>query len=110
MLLRLGYEIDAVNNGLEVLQASKRMRYVLVLMDIVMPMMDGITATQEIHRRFPASELPWIIAFMAYDHSNIRAKCLEAGKDNITKPVTLNELRVMLMKYVGQPGRHILNV
>jgi CheY-like chemotaxis protein len=102
MLRRLGYEADAVNNGLDVLQALKQQMYVLVLMDIVMPLMDGITATQEIRRLFPASELPWIIAFTAYDHSDIRAKCLEVGMDDyIAKPVTLNELRAILMKYVG---------
>ena len=56
MLQRLGYGADAVNNGLEVLKALKRQRYALVLMDIVMPAMDGIAATREIRRRFPASE------------------------------------------------------
>jgi CheY-like chemotaxis protein len=58
MLQRLSYETDAVNNGLEVLQALKRHIYVLVLMDIVMPLMDGIETTQVIRRSFPASEQP----------------------------------------------------
>jgi CheY-like chemotaxis protein len=100
MLHRLGYEADTVNNGLEVLQALKRQRYALVLMDIVMPVMDGIAATKEIRRRFPASERPKIIAFTAYVHPDVRKKCLVAGMDDyISKPVKKEELEAILMKY-----------
>ena len=100
MLRRLGYEADAVNNGLEVLQALERRKYDLVLMGIVMPKMDGITATQEIRRRFPISELPRIVALTAYVHPDVRKKCFEAGMDDyITKPVMLNDLKAILMKY-----------
>ena len=106
MLQRLGYEADAVNNGLEVLQALKRQRYALVLMDIVMPKMDGIAATKEIRRRFPASELPKIIAFTAYVHTDVKKKCLAAGMDGyISKPVKKEELEAILMKYSGEPAR-----
>lgn len=105
MLKRLGYEADSVNNGLEVLSALKRRMYDLVLMDIVMPGMDGITATQEIRRRFPAMDLPRIIAVTAYVHPDIRKKCLAAGMDDyITKPVKMNELKAALMKYSGEPA------
>ena len=66
--------------------------------------MDGISATQEIRKLFPTSELPKIIAFTAYDHPDVREKCLEAGmNDYITKPVRLNELEAILMKYSGEP-------
>jgi len=100
MLRRLGYEADAVNNGLEVLQALERRKYDLVLMGIVMPKMDGITATQEIRRCFPISELPRIVALTAYVHPDVRKKCFEAGMDDyITKPVMLNDLKAILMKY-----------
>jgi CheY-like chemotaxis protein len=100
MLLRLGHKTDAVNNGLEVLQALKRKNYALVLMDIAMPLMDGITATQEIRRSFPPSEQPRIVAYTAYDLPEVRKRCLEAGMDDyMTKPVRLNELQAMLMKY-----------
>ena len=84
------------------LQALERQTYDLVLMDIVMPEMDGITATQEIRKRFPASELPKIIAFTAYIHPDVSKKCFEAGMDDyITKPVRMNELEAVLMKYSG---------
>ena len=99
MLLRLGHKADTVNNGLKVLEALKRKNYALVLMDIAMPLMDGIAATQEIRRSFPPSEQPKIVAYIAYDLPEVRKKCLEAGMDDyIIKPVRLNELQAMLMK------------
>lgn len=100
MLRRLGYKADAVNNGLEVLQALERRKYDLVLMGIVMPKMDGINAAKEIRRRFPVSELPRIVALTAYVHPDVRKRCFEAGMDDyITKPVMLNDLKAVLMKY-----------
>jgi CheY-like chemotaxis protein len=100
MLRRLGYKADAVNNGLEVLQALERRTYDLVLMGIVMPKMDGINAAKEIRRRFPVSELPRIVALTAYVHPDVRKRCFEAGMDDyITKPVMLNDLKAVLMKY-----------
>ncbi len=110
MLRRLGYEVDAVNNGLEVLQALKRQKYGLVLMGIIMPEMDGITATKEIRRRFSASGLPRIIALTAYIHPDVEKKCFEAGMDDyITKPMKLNELKAVLMKYLRRPEQRCRN-
>ena len=106
MLQRLCYEADSVNNGLKVLEALKRHMYALVLMDIVLPLMDGIEATRVIRRCLPASEQPKIIAYTAYVHPDVRKKCLEAGMDDyITKPVRLNELQAILTKYAGEPDQ-----
>jgi len=52
MLKRLGYDADVANNGLEVLRALRRQKYVLVLMDIVMPRMEGIATTKEDSQAF----------------------------------------------------------
>lgn len=110
MFQRLGYEADTANNGLEVLQALKRQKYDLVLMGIIMPEMDGITATKEIRRRFSVSGLPRIIALTAYIHPDVKKKCFEAGMDDyITKPVKLNELKAVLMKYMGRPEQKWFN-
>ncbi|MDM7913371.1 MAG: response regulator [Methanotrichaceae archaeon] len=93
MLERLGYRADAVVNGLEVLEALKRQPYDVVLMDVRMPLMDGIAATQEIRQQWPDNG-PRIIAFTAYALAGDRERCLEAGMDDyIGKPVQIEDLK-----------------
>jgi len=65
MLNKLGYRADVAANGMEVLQALERRHYDVVLMDVQMPEMDGLKATQAIHQRWPDKELPVIIAMTA---------------------------------------------
>ena len=76
-LNRLGYKIDFVNNGLEVLAALQKQTYDVILMDVHMPEMDGITATQAIMTDFPHK--PWIIALTANALQGDRDICLKAG-------------------------------
>jgi len=97
MLTRLGYESDIVPNAFEAIQAVKRNHYDLVLMDIVMPGMDGLQAAREM-RKLGKNGLK-ILAITAYVVPDIRKMCLEAGmNDCITKPVSLMELAEVLQK------------
>ena len=99
MLKRLGYRADAVADGREVIQALERQDYDLVLMDIKMPEMDGITATQVIRKLRPIGG-PKIVAITAFALEGDREKCLEAGmEDYISKPVKMAELADILRKY-----------
>jgi len=99
MLKRLGYRPDVVADGREVIQALERQDYDLVLMDIKMPEMDGITATKVIRRLRPENG-PKIVAITAYALEGDREKCLEAGIDDyISKPVQVKELSAILKKY-----------
>ena len=94
---RLGYRPDLAANGLEAVEAVQRQCYDLVLMDIQMPEMDGLTATQKI-RELPAIKLPTgrqprIVAMTANAMQGDREMCLEAGMDDyITKPFQVKEL------------------
>jgi signal transduction histidine kinase/ActR/RegA family two-component response regulator len=98
ILKRLGYRADAVADGREVVQALERQDYDLVLMDIKMPEMDGITATQVIRKLRPENG-PKIVAITAFALEGDREKCLEAGMDGyIAKPVQMRELAEMLKK------------
>jgi CheY-like chemotaxis protein len=94
MLKHLGYEADAAVNGLEVLHALEKQCYDLVLMDILMPKMDGLTAAKEIRRRWPNSKLPRIIAYTAYvlqdDGTNELLKDMDGF---LYKPVRIGELK-----------------
>lgn len=98
MLKRLGYRADAVSDGREVVQAFERQDYDLVLMDIKMPEMDGITATQVIRKLRPENG-PKIVAITAFALKGDREKCLAAGMDDyIAKPVQIRELAEVLKK------------
>jgi CheY-like chemotaxis protein len=99
MLRKMGYRADAVADGREVLKALERRPYDLVLMDIRMPEMDGITAAKEIRKRWPKKG-PKIIAITAYAMAGDKEMCLNAGMDGyIAKPVQMDELAEVLKRY-----------
>lgn len=92
MLKKLGYTADVVSNGLEAIEALKRMHYDVVLMDVKMPILNGIEATREIRRLWPDGG-PKIIALTAYALASDREKGLAAGMDGyLSKPIQLSDL------------------
>jgi CheY-like chemotaxis protein len=98
ILKRMGYRADAVADGREVIQALERQDYDLVLMDIKMPEMDGITVAKVIRKLRPENG-PKIIAITAFALEGDREKCLEAGiNDYISKPVKIGDLVDVLRK------------
>ncbi|OGS42697.1 MAG: hypothetical protein A2506_06995 [Elusimicrobia bacterium RIFOXYD12_FULL_66_9] len=105
-LRKLGYEADAVANGLEALQNLKSRPYTLVLMDGHMPEMDGFEATLRIRALAGAVRDIPIVAMTADALSGDHAKCLSAGmNDYISKPVDMKELERVLERWaaVGDP-------
>lgn len=66
LLGKIGYRADVVNNGLEVLQALRRRSYHLIFMDLHMPEMDGLTATEHILQTYP--DPPVIVVLSASDY------------------------------------------
>jgi PAS domain S-box-containing protein len=94
-LKKLGYLADVANNGVEVLQKLEQQFYDLILMDVQMPEMDGLTATRLIRQK--TGPQPWIIALTANALEGDRQICLEAGmNDYLTKPVHLESLQKTL--------------
>lgn len=93
VLQRVGYRPDIAANGEEVLTALERQPYDVVLMDIQMPRMDGLEATQEIRARWPQDRQPRIIAMTADALLEVRNECFAVGMDDyITKPVRIPQL------------------
>ncbi len=100
ILLQMGYRADVAGNGIEALQALRRQRYDLILMDVHMPEMDGLEATRVICAEWAASERPKIVAMTANAMKEDRAECLDAGMDDyITKPIRVSELQAALERW-----------
>ncbi len=93
LLKQMGYRADVASNGLEVLEALHHQSYDVVLMDVQMPNMDGLTATRHIRQEFLHIPHLRIIAMTANAMQGDREECLEAGMDGyISKPIRLEEL------------------
>lgn len=97
MLAQLNYKADVANNGCEALAALRQKPYDLVLLDVEMPEMDGLTAAQQITADWPPAERPYLIALTAYAMAGDREKCLQAGmQDYLTKPLRMTDLAVAI--------------
>ncbi|QIR15705.1 response regulator [Shewanella aestuarii] len=92
LLKSAGYEVVMADNGKIALDLIDTKPFDAVLMDIQMPVMDGLTAAAELRKRYTAEQMP-IIAMTAHAMSGDREKSLAAGMNaHITKPIVLNEL------------------
>jgi PAS domain S-box-containing protein len=112
LLQHLGYQADLAGNGLEVLEALQRQYYDIILMDVQMPEMDGLEATQKIRTQLPPNTQPFIIALTANAMHGDREVCLAAGmNDYISKPVRLEELGRAIHRALGKlpPAEAIQN-
>ncbi|MCP4021741.1 MAG: response regulator [Desulfobacteraceae bacterium] len=101
MLFKAGYYIEIANDGQEAVDKIKisPQAYDLILMDLQMPKMDGITATKEI-KSIKRQSTP-IIAMTAHAMKGDREKCLNAGMDDyISKPIKREQILEIIEKYV----------
>lgn len=99
MLSTCGYKADVAHNGKEVIAALHKHPYDLVLMDVQMPEMDGLEATQKI-RTNPVIKQPYIVAMTAHSMRGDREECLANGMDGyLSKPIRKRELASVLQQY-----------
>lgn len=99
VLKRLGYRASVAGNGLETLSLLREQPYDVVLMDVMMPEMDGLLATRQIREEFALERQPYIIAITANATIQDKAACIEAGmNDYISKPFVVSELVTALEK------------
>lgn len=97
LLERLGCKADAVCNGAEAVETLRRQAYDLVLMDVMMPEMDGLSATKAIRRGETADRHIPIVGLTAHARTENLEECIAAGMDAVTtKPVTANSLRAAI--------------
>jgi CheY-like chemotaxis protein len=102
MLRKRGHQVDVVANGCDAVEAVRRTRYDLVLMDIQMPKMDGSAAMAAI-RGLPGGDALPIFAMTAHAMSGERERCIARGMDGyLSKPFKGHELYT-LVEGVGSP-------
>jgi CheY-like chemotaxis protein len=93
MVAKLGLECDSVDDGGAVLEALRERHYDLVLMDVRMPVLDGLEATRRIRAEWPEHEQPVIVAVTAADSEEERRRVLAAGCDAfLGKPMRMERL------------------
>jgi len=92
--------VDVAGNGEEALRRLEQVAYDLVLMDMQMPVMDGISATREIRRQARFARLP-IVAMTANALSGDRERCIDAGmNDYLVKPIDPDEMFKTLRRWI----------
>ncbi|GIE75589.1 hypothetical protein Aph02nite_15390 [Actinoplanes philippinensis] len=107
ILANLGYTADVAVNGREAVELAGRHDYRAIVMDCLMPEMDGYEATAEIRRREPPGRHVPIIALTASALAEDRARCLAAGMDeHLAKPLIPADVARVLEHWIGaEPAR-----
>jgi PAS domain S-box-containing protein len=100
----LGFEkLDCVDNGREALVRLQQKNYDLVLMDCLMPELDGYETTAAIRQREKEGQHQLIVAMTANAMEGDREKCLEAGMDDyISKPTTIHSVQRVLRRTLNR--------
>jgi PAS domain S-box-containing protein len=95
-----GFIVDLAENGLIALNKIRAADYDIVLMDMQMPVMDGVTATREIRKEARFKDLP-VVAMTANALQGDRDRCMEAGMiDHVAKPIEPEILWKALLKWI----------
>jgi len=106
MLSRLGYTAKVVNNGEECLSELAQTSYDVILMDIQMPVMDGLETTRHILEKWEIEKRPFIVAVTAHALEGDRENYLNVGMDAyISKPIQLNQLVAVLYTIQSKSAR-----
>ena len=105
LLDHAGYRVDVAEDGVQAVAAAGRADYAAILMDVQMPVMDGLEATRRIRTLAgPRGAVP-IIAMTAHAMPQARAGCLAAGmNDYLAKPVARADLLAMVERWTAAPA------
>lgn len=102
LLVREGFLVDSVSNGCEALTYLRRQSVNLIVTDMKMPQMDGMTFLRELNKNFPRSNVIMITAYGGVE-SYLEAMNLGAF-EYINKPVQIEELKIIMRKILEAEG------
>jgi CheY-like chemotaxis protein len=101
-LQQLGYRAVVAKNGKEAVEAANRERFDLILMDVQMPVMDGLEATRTLKEQMSPEDVPLIIALTAGVSQPERELCFSVGMDDfLAKPLQPAELKAALDRWLA---------
>ncbi len=99
-LERLGFSVITAINGMEGVEKALTEKPDLIIMDIMMPVMDGREAARRIRSNPETKSVPILAATVLYKESDLRS-CIEAGcNDYIVKPFSSQELQGKILDYI----------
>jgi CheY-like chemotaxis protein len=102
ILKRLGYAAELAFNGAEAVTQIREHDFDVVLMDLQMPVMDGLEATQRVRDMGPQLRQPYIIALTAAVTPEDRDRTRQAGMDDfVAKPASIESLTNALLRYTA---------
>lgn len=97
LLVDLGYQANWVQDGQQALDATDRDLYDIAVIDLRMPVMDGLSFTQEFRRREEVDNHMPIIALTAHYNNDVRQRCFDIGMDEfLIKPVDRETLNTVI--------------
>ena len=100
LLSDVGLEVDVAENGVQAVALARENEYAVILMDMQMPVMDGLVATQEIRRFSSGAGVP-VIAMTANAFAEDKTRCFAAGMNAfLSKPVNPDELYASLLTWL----------
>lgn len=98
-------EIDAADTGIHAIELINKKNYDLILMDLGLADIDGLTLTETIRKMEGKIKHTPIIALTAHADSSLKASCLKIGMDDfIVKPLTIESVQALFHKHFHQKG------
>ncbi|HEV2765811.1 MAG TPA: response regulator [Pyrinomonadaceae bacterium] len=95
-----GYRVVEAVNGEEAIETARRERPDLILMDLSLPLLDGLAATRRIREHDELKKVP-IVAVSAHDTADFHAEALAAGcNEYVTKPIDFDQLESLLSRLI----------
>lgn len=97
-----GYQVVEAVNGKQAVEKAESERPAIILMDLSLPQLDGLSATRQIRQREGMSKMP-IVAVSAHDSADFHAEALAAGcNEYVTKPIDFDQLVQLLDRLTGK--------
>jgi two-component system cell cycle response regulator DivK len=101
LLEMAGYNVLEASDGEQAVRMAVEARPVLILMDLSLPKLDGLSATRQIRQKKGLKKVP-IVAVSAHDSPESRTEALEAGcNEYVTKPIDFDHLHALLRRFVA---------